>query len=128
MGRRRERHRRRPPPQHEAASMIPRSLASDFAIWRRLLRETRSHWFHLTGALAFSLLATPLMLLTPLPLKIAVDSVIGTDPLPGSLASIMPEDARGSDIALLLVLAVLLLLFGLLLQLHRLRSYYLRSP
>ena len=39
------------------------------------------------------LLATPLMLLGPLPLKIAVDSVVGSDPVPGFLGIV---DARST--------------------------------
>ena len=45
---------------------------------------------HLAGILALSLLAPPLALLTPLPLRIAVDSVIGSHPLPGVLAAWAP--------------------------------------
>jgi ATP-binding cassette, subfamily B, bacterial len=33
--------------------------------------------------LALSLISTPVALLTPLPLKIVVDSVLGDKPLPG---------------------------------------------
>src|SRR5207245_5554890 len=47
------------------------------------------------------LLAPPLALLTPLPLKIAVDSVIGSRPLPHFLRGWLPQALTGSDSALL---------------------------
>ena len=40
------------------------------------------------------MLAAPLALLTPVPLAIAVDSVIGSQPLPGFLDAIVPSGAR----------------------------------
>jgi ATP-binding cassette subfamily B protein len=53
-----------------------------FRIYRRALSEVRDFWPHLGAVLAFGLLATPLALLNPLPLKIIVDSVLGAAPLP----------------------------------------------
>jgi len=46
-------------------------------LYRRLLNHARPYQFHIVGMLLLGLLATPLALLTPLPLKIAIDSVIG---------------------------------------------------
>ena len=56
--------------------------------------ETRSFWPQILGVFVLSLLATPLALLLPLPLKIAVDSVLGSQPLPGLLDAIVPSFAR----------------------------------
>jgi ATP-binding cassette subfamily B protein len=42
----------------------------------------RPCWLHLTGISLLCLLSTPMTLLAPLPLKIAVDSVLGTRALP----------------------------------------------
>ena len=53
------------------------SRHGDFALYRRLLAQVRAYWPHLTGILLLSFLSAPLSLLTPLPLKIAVDSVSG---------------------------------------------------
>src|SRR6476659_7374372 len=47
-------------------------------LYRRLVAEARPYWPHTLAYLLLSLLATPLALLAPLPLKIAVDSVIGS--------------------------------------------------
>ena len=50
--------------------------ATDLTLYRRLVEEARPYWVHVAGLLALSLLSAPINLLTPLPLKIAVDSVI----------------------------------------------------
>lgn len=52
---------------------------------RRVLKVARPCWPHLAGISLLCLLATPVTLLAPLPLKIAVDSVLGTRPLPAWL-------------------------------------------
>src|SRR5918997_1710407 len=80
----------------------------DVALVRRLLRQARPYWPHLGGLLLLSMLSTPLALLTPLPLKIVVDSVIGSRPLPGFLDFLVPDAAVRSDTTVL-VLAVCLL-------------------
>src|SRR5207247_9342490 len=49
-----------------------------------------------------TLLASPIALLTPLPLKIAVDSLIGSRPLPRPLDMWLPPAVTGSPTALLL--------------------------
>jgi len=54
----------------------------DLVLLRRLLRQAQPYWAHIAGFFLLSLLATPLALLMPLPLKIAVDSGIGSRPLP----------------------------------------------
>src|SRR5436190_21994302 len=55
---------------------------ADFALYRRLARQARIAWRSIAALFLVGLLATPLALLTPLPLKIAVDSVLGARPLP----------------------------------------------
>jgi ATP-binding cassette, subfamily B, bacterial len=98
----------------------------DFALYLRILREARPYWPHIGGILLVGLVATPVALLTPVPLKIAVDSVIGDDPLPGFLAAILPGD--GSRDGAVLVLAVaMVVLVALLRQLQELASTLLRT-
>ena len=63
--------------------MVRTARYSDLTLYRRLLGQARSCRPHLAGILLLSLLAPPLMLLTPLPLKILVDSVIGSRPVSG---------------------------------------------
>jgi len=54
----------------------------DLALYLRLFRWARPYWTHLIGLFLLGLLATPLALLVPLPLKIALDSGLGSKPLP----------------------------------------------
>jgi ATP-binding cassette, subfamily B, bacterial len=51
----------------------------------RIVAFSRPYWLKVAGTFLLSMAAVPLTLLTPLPLKIAVDSVIGSKPLPGFL-------------------------------------------
>ena len=60
--------------------------ASDLQLYRRLLREARPFRSHIAGIFLIGLAATPIALLVPLPLKIAVDSVIGSKRAPGFIA------------------------------------------
>lgn len=59
----------------------------------KALRAARPCWPHLGGIALLSLFSAPMTLLAPLPLKIAVDSVLGTHPLPEWL-SWLPWPAR----------------------------------
>jgi ATP-binding cassette subfamily B protein len=77
----------------------------DFALFRRLLRLARPYWPHIGILFLLGLLSAPLALLTPLPLKIAVDSAIGSRPLPRFLDVLLPDAATRSD-GTVLVLAV----------------------
>ena len=92
------------------------SRHSDLAIFRRLLLLARPYWPHMAGLFVLSLLSTPLALLGPLPLKIAVDSVIGTLPLPGVLSPLVPSFV-GGDTRWILLLAVVLMV-GITLASH----------
>lgn len=96
------------------------------ALLGRILREVRPYWPHLGGLFALELLATPLFLATPIPLKIAVDSVIGSRPVPGFL-SWLPEVLTGSDIALLAFAAVFQVLVVLVTQVQGLGAYLLQT-
>ena len=64
---------------------------SDWAIYRRALGEARPRAGSIALYVVLGLLATPLSLLTPVPLKIVVDSVLGDVPLPGVLQRLSPE-------------------------------------
>jgi ATP-binding cassette subfamily B protein len=65
-----------------------------------------------------NLLAIPLALLGPVPLKIAVDNVLGSQPLSGPLLALIPAWLQGSSSRLLLFAAVMQVLIVLLIQLQ----------
>src|SRR5712675_2443367 len=98
---------------------------SQSALYRRLLRQARPYSLHLFAALILSLLSTPVSLLAPLPMKLAVDSVIGSQPIPTFLQPLVPHAALSSGKSLLLFVAGFLLAITLLRQLHGLLSWML---
>ena len=63
---------------------------TDFTLFLRLLRLARPYWPRIAGIFVLRLLATFLALLSPLPLKIAVDSAISSHPLPAFLNDLLP--------------------------------------
>jgi ATP-binding cassette subfamily B protein len=99
--------------------------ARETRVVSRAVRDARPYWGHLAGLLAVSLLAAPLSLLIPVPLKIAVDSVLGSHPVPGTLDAILPGAVTGSDTALLVALGVLFVVIALLNQVQEMGSLVL---
>ncbi len=85
-------------------SDTPRARTGAAAIARRLLAQARPYWLHLAAIVALDLVAVPLALLTPLPLKIAIDSALGDRPLPAPLDRL--ADAGAGAIAGTTALAV----------------------
>src|SRR5690349_15168069 len=90
----------------------------DFTLYRRLLRLAKPMWLPIAGYGLLSLLGSPLALLTPLPLKIAVDSGIGARPLPRVLGAFLPGPPSRTSallfaVGLLVAVAVVTQLQGL---------------
>ena len=92
---------------------------ADTRLARRLARELRPYWLQITTLLLIGVLATPLALLTPVPLKIVIDSVLGSSDVPRVLAPVLPD---GSDTTLLAAAALMLVAIALLTQLQDLAS------
>jgi ATP-binding cassette subfamily B protein len=93
----------------------------------RVLLQARPYWGNVAGIFALGLLATPLALATPLPLKLAVDSVLGSEPLPGFVAAFLPDSVEHSPDAVLWLCAGLILAVALVHQLQRAASAALRT-
>jgi ATP-binding cassette subfamily B protein len=98
------------------------SIRNELKLYGRLFRHAGPHRLHLGALLLLSLLATPIALLTPLPLKIAVDSLTGVPAVPGFLRALLPESAADSQAAVLTLAVGLLLVVALLDQGQRLAS------
>ena len=81
-------------------------------VYRRVLTEARPYWPHLVLALLIGLLSIPTALLLPLPLKIELDSVLGSHPLPAFLSYVVPPAVQHS-IYLPLIPALLFVIFAL---------------
>ncbi len=97
-------------------------------LYRRLVRQAWPYWPHIGGILLLSLLSTPLALLTPLPLKVAVDSVLGSRPIPHFLEVVLPTGVTRSGGGVLLVAtASLIVAIALLSKLQELASSLLQA-
>jgi ATP-binding cassette, subfamily B, bacterial len=101
--------------------------ASGKQFWVRLGNLAAPCWTQLCGILLLSVLAIPLSLLVPLPLKITVDSVIGSKALPSWLAALLPAWAQASSTGNLSVAAGLLLGIAVLMSLQSLASWLLQT-
>ena len=93
---------------------------------RRLFAQTRGRK-RLLVLFFVELLATPAVLLSPVPLAIAVDNVIGTDQLPGVLDAILPGFITDSDAGILAFAAFLQIFVVLLTQLQESAWYVLNT-
>jgi ATP-binding cassette, subfamily B, bacterial len=98
----------------------------DLLLYRRLLRQAAPYRLHIVGVFALSLLQAPLALLIPLPWKIAVDTVVGSEPLPGLLEALMPAAARSNGAVLVLAVG-LVLAVALLNQLAAVGTWLLQT-
>jgi ATP-binding cassette subfamily B protein len=113
-------HRPATPNKHS-----PSRGQSDRSIYRRLLIEAKPYWLAMAGYFLLSLLEIPLALLLPLPIKIEVDSVLGSHPLPSFLSPLIPAGSERSITFLLIFPAVLLIAIALLAQLQALTTMVL---
>ena len=100
--------------------MHPRP-GDELRLWRRILGEARPYALALLGILLLDLLATPLALLAPLPLRLVVDSVLGGQRPPA------PLDDFADPTALLLVTAALLVAITLAIHAQTLLASVLRT-
>ena len=102
--------------------MTDKKKHNSFELYRRLLLEVRPYYTHIGAILLITLLSPPLALLIPLPLKIAVDSVIGSRPIPAFLHQLVPEGITGSPNGMVMFVVTLTILVALLSGLQRVAS------
>jgi ATP-binding cassette subfamily B protein len=100
---------------------------SDWALLRRALAETKDYRNRIAAIWVLRLLSSPLGLLMPLPLKVAVDSAVGNRPLPGFLQIMLPTAIVESRSAIVGLAAVLMLLIAFLSQLQSIASTWLSA-
>jgi ATP-binding cassette subfamily B protein len=98
----------------------------DLTLYHRLVRQARPYWKLVLGIFLIDIMATPLALLVPIPLKIAVDSVLGDEPLPSFVYSLIPA-VEGSKMIILVLVVILLVLIASLSGLQSLGSSLLRT-
>jgi ATP-binding cassette, subfamily B, bacterial len=100
---------------------------SNLTILRRLFLQAGRYRLHIAGIFLLGLLAAPLSLLLPVPLKIVVDSVLGSDPLPAMAGFFIPESTVGSKAALLLLAVAMQVLVVMLIHAESLGNYVLQT-
>jgi len=100
---------------------------TDIEIFKRMILLARPLWGHIFCIFLISLLAAPLALLMPIPLKIAVDSVLSEAPLPRFLAVIITQSIASSKVSLLWLAVLLQLVIVLLNRLQYLGDYVLKT-
>ena len=90
--------------------------SADRRVFARIVEFARPYWFKVAGTFVLSLAVVPLTLLTPFPLKVVVDSVIGAKPLPAVLDASLRWIGDGPYVVLtamaLLLVAITLLLYA----------------
>src|SRR5256712_9615308 len=107
---------------------MPRSgRVGDVALYRRVLEQARPYRLHFALLFGLGLLASPIALLTPVPLRIVVDSVIGGRPVPPLVRRFPPAAAVATPGAVLVVALGLLVLVAALNQAQQLAGTLLRT-
>jgi ATP-binding cassette, subfamily B, bacterial len=100
---------------------------SESRLSRRILNQIRPFWRQILLLLLVDLLATPLLLLSPVPVALAVGTLIGGHPLPGFVDAFVPDSVVHSSLALLFFVAALQVLIVLMTELQSLVSYVLQT-
>src|SRR5262245_55859065 len=93
----------------------------------QLLRLARPYWPHLTAIFLLGAIAAPIGLLLAFPLKIVVDNVIGSLPLPHLMQVLLPRAVHGSKVTNLIVAVGMLLSLSLLMNLQSFAAWLLQT-
>ena len=99
----------------------------DVALYRRVLEQARPYRLHFVALFVVGLLASPIALLTPVPLRIVVDNVIGARPIPPLLSAVLPAAAVSTPAAILFAALCLLILVAAANQAQQLAGTLLRT-
>jgi ATP-binding cassette subfamily B protein len=96
-------------------------------LFRQLLLEARPYWPRILLLAFINLLATPIALLTPVPLKIAVDSIAGSVPLPGFYRAIVPDVLEMSVTGLVVFTGGVMVFIAVLSELQSFAAWLLET-
>jgi len=100
---------------------------STFSLLRRTWSVIAPFRWQLACLCFVLLLSIPLNLLTPLPLTLAIDSVVGTRPLPPLIQAWIPSDVRSSTAALMIVVSAAYIGIALCIHLQAMVLWILSS-
>lgn len=107
--------------------MTLRIRTADVQLYQRLLLQARRYWPHIGALFLLSLLSSPLALLAPVPLKLAVDNVLGNRPYPSLLTTWLPARVLQSETAMTGFVAALFVAITVLGQVQGLLTAWLRA-
>jgi len=116
-----------PAMKDDASLAATHKSASDVRLLARLMRQARPYWRRLAAIMLLDASAMPLALLAPVPLMLAVDSVIGDKPLPALLQSLVPDAMGASTAGRLIVVALLVVVIALLTQGLKIGNWLLQT-
>jgi ATP-binding cassette subfamily B protein len=94
--------------------VIPRG--GDIGLLFRVMLLARSYWALILLFFIVSMLATPLTLLTPIPLKIVADVLVHKKAVPAFLSPLVPDAVNSSETRLIALAAALFVLVAFLRQ------------
>lgn len=97
------------------------------ALFWRIVRQALPCWPNFVALFLLSLLAPPLALLSPLPLKIAFDNILDSRPLPFLIQAITPDALARSTTGLIVLTAALVVLVALFTHLRESASNVLST-
>lgn len=100
---------------------------STYGLYLRALTEAKRYWHVLFLILLTGLIATPIALLLPLPLKVIVDSVLGAAPLPQFLLAVVPSSVQGDRESIFFIAVGLAVLVSVLHAVHGIVDWLLRE-
>ena len=95
-----------------------RKQPTDTRLVRKILHQAKPFRFQIIAYFLLSIVATPLALLSPLPMKLIVDNVIGKEKVPNWGRVVLPDSISGSSENLLLFSVVLFFLITVLMKLR----------
>ncbi|MBC6491728.1 ABC transporter ATP-binding protein [Flavihumibacter stibioxidans] len=91
---------------------------SSFTIIKRIFNQARPLWPQLTGIFLLNLIAAPISLLQPLPLKILIDSGFGKEQLPAYIGFAFPPSTDPVFGTIVLVVAIFVILIAFINNIH----------
>ena len=83
-------------------------------LYKRILMNARPFWPYLVIIFILNLIATPIILLRPLPLKLIIDNGFGSLPVPGFISMFFPVDFQFTFFAVIMVAVGLVVLTALI--------------
>jgi ATP-binding cassette subfamily B protein len=92
----------------------------------RILAQIKGQWPSLSAVFLLEMLSTPLALLSPIGIKIAVDNVVGGKPVPPVLRMMIPASWVNSPDRLLVAAILIQISIVLLIQAHWFSTYLLK--